>query len=226
MIKALVASRRRYSEWFGQFPWKELKLSEFPGLADYAQGFPTNITFSESIGFKTLSDEDSNAAFYVTAHEAAHQWFGNMMVPGEGPGGNVLSESLANYAAMRLIEKELGERSRIGLMRQMEFRYVQSRRSDDERPLVKIDGRKPTDQVSTYERGGWVFWMMSELMGQQAFHEGLSEMIRKFPAGSEDAPLVEDLLEVLRSHGIDKNRFDRFVEEWVKGTVLPRHDRL
>jgi hypothetical protein len=221
MLKALDAARKRYGEWFGAFPWKELKLSEFPGLADYAQGFPTNITFSESIGFKTISDEDSNAAYYVTAHEAAHQWWGNLLVPGAGPGGNILSESLANYSAIRLMEKELGERARIGLMREMESRYVMTRRSDDERPLVKIDGQKPTDQVITYERGGWVFWMLSRIMGEKAFHEGLAETIKKYPAGSADAPLVEDLLEVLRPHAADKAAFDRFVDQWVKGKDLP-----
>ena len=51
MRQSLDAARRYYSEWFFPFPWRELKLSEFPNLASYAQGFPTNITFSEGIGF-------------------------------------------------------------------------------------------------------------------------------------------------------------------------------
>lgn len=221
MLRGLEASRKHYGDWFGAFPWKELKLSEFAGLADYAQGFPTNITFSESIGFKTLSDEESNASFYVTAHEAAHQWWGNMLVPGDGPGGNVLSEALANYSAIRLVEKELGERARIGLMKQMEFRYVFGRRGDDEQALNKVDGSKPTDQTVTYERGGWAFWMLSRLMGMDAFHKGLAEMIRKYPAGSQDAPLVEDLLEVLREHAPDKPAFDKFADTWIKGKALP-----
>ena len=85
MSRALDAARRYYSEWFYPFPWKELKLSEFPALAFYAQGFPTNITFSEGIGFLTKSDPKANAAFLVTAHESAHQWWGNIVTPGKGP---------------------------------------------------------------------------------------------------------------------------------------------
>ena len=46
MSEALEGARRYYSEWFYPYPWRELKLSEFPNLASYAQGFPTNITFS------------------------------------------------------------------------------------------------------------------------------------------------------------------------------------
>ncbi|HEX6861601.1 MAG TPA: ABC transporter permease subunit, partial [Thermoanaerobaculia bacterium] len=77
MSAAFDASRRWYSEWFHPFPWRELKLSEFPNLATYAQGFPTNITFSEGIGFLTESDIKTDAVFLVTAHETAHQWWGN-----------------------------------------------------------------------------------------------------------------------------------------------------
>ena len=67
------------------YPWRELKLSEFPGLAGYAQGFGTNITFSENIGFLTKNDAKTDATFLVTAHEAAHQWWGNILTPANGP---------------------------------------------------------------------------------------------------------------------------------------------
>ena len=41
-------------QWFHPYPWKELKVSaSSPALAGYAQGFATNITFSEAIGFLT-----------------------------------------------------------------------------------------------------------------------------------------------------------------------------
>lgn len=221
MLKGLEASRKWYGEWFGAFPWKELKLSEFPGMSDYAQGFPTNITFSESIGFLTLNKSDSNVAFYITAHEAAHQWWGNLMVPGAGPGGNILNESLANYSAIILMDKVIGEEARMGLTKQLEFDYVRNRQGDDERPLVKIDGRRATDQSITYSRGGWVFWMLSNLMGRDQLNKGLAELIQKFPAGSPDSPLLEDLIEIVRAHAPDKSAYDQFINQWVKGSVMP-----
>jgi len=221
MLKGLEAARKWYGQWFGAFPWKELKLSEFPGMADYAQGFPTNITFSESIGFLTLNKPDSNVAFYVTAHEAAHQWWGNLMVPGNGPGGNILNESLANYSAILLMDQVNGQQARMGLTRQLEFDYVRNRQGDDERPLTKIDGRRATDQSITYSRGGWVFWMLSNLMGRDNLNKGLAEMIKKFPAGSEDSPLLEDLIETVRPFAPDKTAYDAFINQWVRGTVMP-----
>ena len=78
-VATLDAARRWYSEWFLPYPWQELKLSEFPALAGYAQGFGTNITFSENIGFLTKNDAKTDATFLVTAHETAHQWWGNIL---------------------------------------------------------------------------------------------------------------------------------------------------
>ncbi len=108
MSEALDAARRYYSEWFYPYPWRELKLSEFPDLASYAQGFATDITFSEGIGFLTKSDPKANAAFIVTAHEAAHQWWGNILVPGKGPGGNILAEGMAHFSTILLCEQVKG----------------------------------------------------------------------------------------------------------------------
>ena len=113
MSAALEAARTNYSEWFYPFPWERLKLSEFPAFAGYAQGFPTNITFSEGIGFLTKSDPRSHAAFAIVAHEAAHQWWGNLLTPGRGPGGNMLSEGMSHYATILLHEEVHGDRHRI-----------------------------------------------------------------------------------------------------------------
>jgi len=80
MLTALSAARRYYSQWYAPYPDRQLKLSEFPALAGYAQSFPTNITFGEEMGFLTKSKAQDDAAFAVTAHEAAHQWWGQMVV--------------------------------------------------------------------------------------------------------------------------------------------------
>ncbi len=40
MSQAFDASRRWYSEWFQPYPWRELKLSEFPNLDRLRPGLP------------------------------------------------------------------------------------------------------------------------------------------------------------------------------------------
>ena len=222
MGEALDASVRWYSEWFHPFPWKTLKLSEFPDLQTYAQGFPTNITFSEGIGFLTRSSPETRLAFFVTAHEAAHQWWGSILTPGKGPGGDILSEGMSHYSTILLIEKMKGVRDRIEFCKRIEERYGDRRQADSERPLVKIDGSRPGDQTVTYDKGGWVMWMLTNLMGRDAALAGLREFIDKYGNGP-DYPVLQDLVATLRPHAPDPAAFDAFVKDWFFGVIVPEY---
>ena len=111
---ALDGARRWYAEWFGPYPWRELRLNEFPNYAEYARGNATNIFFSEGVGFLTLRTPESDQAFEIAAHEAAHQWWGHILARGEGPGGIVLAEGAANFATLMLVEQVRGLENRLG----------------------------------------------------------------------------------------------------------------
>ncbi len=222
MGEALAGARKYYSEWFYEFPWQELKLSEFPGLASYAQGFPTNITFSENIGFLTLSKPEAQVAFMVTAHEAAHQWWGNILMPGRGPGGNILSEGMSHFSTALLYEQIKGDEDRIGFLKQIEERYGDSRQVDSEKPLVRIDGSKAGDTTVTYDKGGWVFWMLLQHMGREAGMAGYKDFIHRY-AESDDYPVLEDFVAVMREHAVDAEAFEPFVEQWFFDVVVPQY---
>ena len=237
MVRALDAARERYGAWFVEYPWTNLRVTEFPGLAGYAQGFPGNISFSENIGYlaKPLKVTDAatgreegkiDAAFYIVAHEAGHQWWGNIVTPGKGPGGNIISEGLAEFSALMLVHHELGEEQGKTLRRRWEQTYVFGRRADNERPINRVDGSRPGDSVVTYQRAGWAFWMLRNLMGEEAMLAGLRDFIGRWRDGVEtpeglDFPLIEDLLESLRPHAPDPAAFDDFVGRWILGRDLP-----
>ncbi len=223
MGEALDASRRYYSEWFYPYPWQRLKLSEFPALASYAQGFATNITFSENIGFLTRSTQQTEVAFMVTAHEAAHQWWGNILTPGQGPGGNILSEGMSHYSTLLLFDQVKGERGRIEFAKRIEERYGEARRADSERPMVKIDGTRPGDTTVTYDKGGWVFWMLHQHLGREQMLAGLREFILTYENGP-DYPVLQDLIVTLRPYAADAEAYDAFVQQWFHEVVLPRYE--
>ena len=222
MSSALDAARRYYSEWFYPFPWETLKVSEFPGFATYAQGFPTNITFSEGIGFLARSDPRSHVAFMVVAHEAAHQWWGNLLTPGLGPGGNMLSEGMAHYSTILLHEQVLGEQYRIEFTKRIEEQYGDQRVADTERSLVKTDDTRPGDQTVRYDKGGWVMWMLHQLMGREAILSGLHEFIARYNP-DPDFPVIQDMLAVLRESAPDTVAFDEFAGQWFHDVVVPEY---
>jgi ABC-2 type transport system permease protein len=222
MSEALDAARKYYSEWFGEFPWKELKLSEFPNLATYAQGFPTNITFSEGIGFLTKSDPKTNLAFLVTAHETAHQWWGNMLQPGRGPSGNILSEGMSHFSTALLIEQAKGERDAIEFRKRIESRYGENRQADAEQKLLRIDGSKAGDQTVTYDKSGWVFWMLMQRMGREPTLRGMKEFIAAY-TGNPDHPVLNDFVAHMRRYASDTASFDDFTRQWFDTVVVPEY---
>ncbi len=222
MSEALEAARHYYSEWFHPYPWRELKLSEFPNFASYAQGFATNITFSEGIGFLTRSEPRTNLAFMVTAHEAAHQWWGNILMPGKGPGGNILSEGMAHFSTILLMEQVKGLSPRIEFCRRIEEAYGDRRVVDSERPLVRIDGTRPGDGTVTYNKGGFVFWMLFNLMGRDAALAGLQHFIDYY-SNDPDHPLLQDFVDSMRPFAPDPQAFDEFVGAWFFKVVVPEY---
>jgi hypothetical protein len=220
--ESLDAARRYYSEWFYPYPWRELKLSEFPNLATYAQGFPTNITFSEGIGFLTQSSPELHAAFEITGHEAAHQWWGNLLSPGKGPGGSILSEGTSHFSTILLVEQAKGLNARIDLCKRLEANYGKNRQTDSERPLVKITGERPGDTTVTYDKGGWVFWMLVNQMGRERALAGFQSFIKAYH-GNADHPVLQDFLASMRPFAADPAAFDSFTHQWFFEVVVPEY---
>ncbi|MFN8571343.1 MAG: M1 family aminopeptidase [Gemmatimonadaceae bacterium] len=222
MIDAMNQVRRYYSDWFGPFPWKELKISEFPALATYAQGFPTNISFSESIGFLTKSEPKTNLAFLVVAHESAHQWWGNMVQPGIGPSGNFLSEGMAHFSTALLIEQVKGERNALEFRKRIESLYGDQRRSDAERKMFRVDGSKDGDNTVWYNKGGWVFWMLADRMGRPNALRGMRDFVAAYQ-GNPDHPVLYDFAHFLRGYAPDTVAYDDFIRQWMDSVVVPEY---
>jgi hypothetical protein len=227
MVATLDAARRYYSAWFRPFPWRELKLSEFPDVSvtTGAQGFPTNITFSESIGFLTQSDPRSSDTFLITAHEAAHQWWGNMIAPGKGPGGILLAEGTAHFSALLLFEQVKGLHARITCATLLEDSYAKQRQVDSERPLVKTDTdeSRAGDITVTYDKTCWVLWMLSNHMGRDRMLKGIQAFF-EFYHDNPDHPVLQDFLGVLRPFAADPAAFDAFTRQWFYQVVVPEYD--
>lgn len=221
MLEAMDGARRHYSEWFHPYPWRELRLNEFPALATYAMGNATNILFSENTGF--LADpSDTNGAFAIAAHEAAHSWFGHIVGNGGGPGGIVLSEGGAHFATLMLIEELRGPAARMEFARRLETIYGENRQPDTERPLVSTTWHRPGDFAVIYNRGAWVFWMLERQMGRESFLEGMREYFATYHL-SLDHPLLPDLTGILRRHASDPETFDTVVQQFLYDTKIPEY---
>ncbi|MDH4036004.1 MAG: M1 family aminopeptidase [Candidatus Krumholzibacteria bacterium] len=222
MVATLDAARHWYSEWFLPYPWQELKLSEFPGLAGYAQGFGTNITFSENIGFLTRNTDKTDATFLVTAHETAHQWWGNILTPANGPNGDFLSEGTSHFSTLLLFEQVKGPHGRMEFAKGIEDRYNNRRRPNDERPMYDVDGKRRSDTTVIYDRGGWVFWMVYDYLGHERALEGYRNFFQTWSA-SRDHPALQDFVAAMRPYAADPDAYDAFTRQWFEDKVVPQY---
>lgn len=111
MMKSMKASFDYYSTNFSPYQYKQMRVTEFPRYAQFAQSFPGTVPFSESIGFVLdIDDEkDVDMAFYVTAHELAHQWFGMQLEAANVQGQLMILETLSQYAATMVLKQEFSD---------------------------------------------------------------------------------------------------------------------
>ena len=92
MIDSTKDSLEYFTKNFSPYQYRQFRIMEFPQFQGrFAQSFPNTIPFSESIGFTAdLRDESRlDYAYYVTAHELAHQWWAHQVL-----GANVQGSTL------------------------------------------------------------------------------------------------------------------------------------
>jgi hypothetical protein len=107
-------------------------------------------------------------------------------------------------------------------LKRIEERYGDARRADAERPLVKIDGSREGDTTVTYDKGGWVFWMMQRHLGRERALEGLRAFIAEWHDGP-DYPVLQDFTAALRPFAADPAAYDAFVGQWFHQVVVPEY---
>jgi ABC-2 type transport system permease protein len=217
MIDGVKKSLAEFTESFGPFQYGEIRIVEFPRYAQFAQSFPSTIPYSEAIGFIAHiddPDEDVDYPFYVTAHEVAHQWWAHQVVGADAQGSTVLSETLAQYSAMKVMHDEYGADHIHRFLRYEADRYFISRATEPDRevPLLRVEDQP----YIHYNKGAVVMWALREAVGE----ERLDAAIRKFLDQTRDSgppyPTARDLLEVLKAelpeaHELLHDSFERIV---------------
>lgn len=211
MVDAVKLSLDIYSKEFSPYQYKQFRIIEFPNYRNFAQSFPNTIPYSEGMGFiNDLRDQTkSDFVSFVTAHEAAHQWWGHQVIPANVQGAAVLSESLAEYSAYLVIKKLYGEyRLRDYLKNEMN-RYLESRGTEilDEMPLLRSENQS----YIHYFKGGLVMYALSDRLGEKVFNQALKNFLSEFKYKSDPYPTTLNLKEHIKA--VAKKSDYNFIED-------------
>jgi ABC-2 type transport system permease protein len=178
MIEAVQKSLAYYEANFTPYQHRQVRIIEFPGYASFAQAFANTIPYSESIGFiADLSDKDAiDYVFYVTAHEIAHQWWAHQVIGANMQGATVMSESLSQYSALMVMEKEYGRAKMRRFLKTELDGYLSGRGGEtlEELPLYRVENQ----QYIHYEKGSLAFYRLREEIGEAVLNRALKKYLQ------------------------------------------------
>lgn len=191
MIDAVKKSLDYFTANFSPYQHRQVRIIEFPRYSRFAQSFPNTIPFSESIGFiADLTDEEAiDYVFYVTAHEVAHQWWAHQVIGGNVQGSTMLSETLSQYSALMVMEKEYGREKMQRFLKYELDAYLRGRGGElvEEMPLVLVENQPYVH----YRKGSLVMYALRDLLGEERVNAVLSEYIEN--VGFQQPPYTNSL---------------------------------
>jgi hypothetical protein len=201
MIESIRKSLEYYTQNFGPYRHRQARIIEFPRIASFAQAFPGTMPYSEGIGFiADLESEDAiDMVFYVVAHEMAHQWCAHQVIGAKVEGATLLSETLAQYSALMVMEQEYGRDMMRKFLRYEMDSYLRARGSDalKEEPLQTVDA---SQGYVHYRKGSVVLYYLKELIGEDKVNAALRQLIDEFAYKGPPYPTSLALISALRDH--------------------------
>jgi aminopeptidase N len=156
------------------------------------------IAFSEAMGFNARLDgkEAIDYPFYVTAHEVAHQWWGQQMVGANVQGVGTLHETLAQYSALMVMEHEVG-REKVRRVLEYELEWYLRGRADErgvEAPLALVERQ---DYVY-YHKGALAMYALRDAVGEERLNNALSRFLSSVAFGEPPYTTTAELLDAIR----------------------------
>jgi aminopeptidase N len=204
MLASMKASLDYCTAHFSPYQFRQLRIVEFPRYAQYALALPGTVPFSEAAGFIARpgdGPDDLDMPFYVTAHEVAHQWWGHQVAGANVQGYAWLSEGLANYSALTVLEHRYGrERLQKFLAYELD-QYLLGRGAErkGERPLMLVEGQP----YIHYNKGSLALYAYRELIGEAAMNRALAKFVAAKAFSGPPYPTSRDLIAALRTETPD-----------------------
>nr|MBA3640939.1 hypothetical protein [Acidobacteriota bacterium] len=160
LIRGMEVSLEQYTKRFGEYPYKVLRMVEYPGPGAGLHAASATIWYQEMFSLFDVARNrrQVDMPFAITAHEAAHQF---QVAPARVEGRALLSESFAWYAAMGVVEQELGAEHLQRFLGFMREAYLAPR------PRADVPQLRASDWFLGYRKGPFAMYALREYVGQE-----------------------------------------------------------
>lgn len=177
MMQGMKESLNYFSANFSPYQYEQLRIMEFPRYQQFAQSFPGAIPFSEALGFVLDIDDENDVdmAFYVTAHEVAHQWFGMQIEAANVQGRNFVLETLSQYGAIMVLKKKYGKEKLIQFLDNELETYQQRRKKIIEEPSLAL---VEAQDFVYYNKGAIAMYNLQEMIGEDKVNLAIQRFLK------------------------------------------------
>jgi len=205
MFASAKAGLDYYQANFSPYQFQQFRIMEFPRYRTFAQSFSNTVPYSEGIGFiqRILKKNDIDFTYFVTAHELGHQWWAHQLVGGNVQGSNMMSETLAEYSALMVMQQKYGKDKMHRFLRHELDRYLRGRSGEvrHEPPLALVQ-REP---YVWYQKGGQIMYTLADYIGEDKVNLALHNFLMQYRYANADTthsvpyPDTRQLVEALRA---------------------------
>jgi len=199
-----------FSREFGYaYPWPKYDQITLPDFGGGAES-----TSATVIGDRAIHDARADQDFsthWLVAHEAAHQWWGNLVTMRDWNHA-WLNESFATYYEHVYLKRSLGEDGGALDLLTKKRAYLNETREKYMRPIVLDHWNWPNQNFDrhSYQKGAVVLGMLRAQMGDEPFRRSISHFLRKHAFGPAD---THDLLIAIRE--ATGQVLDSFFDQWI-----------
>jgi len=204
--KTLRDSVAFFSDNLGNYSYPKMALVEVDGGLNGGHGDNSLVIMSSDILSSPKYTE-------FLAHEAAHSWFGGMIVAEDS---KWLTEGFATYAGVMHLENLDNSLARDALgSKRKEYLNVKS--SGRDKPILSANSEY--DEVfhaTVYSKGAYVLHMLRSVVGEEVFSQILIDYVKTYRGGSAS---VADFQAV--SEEVSEMELSWFFNEWLQSTEVP-----
>ena len=198
MMQGMKDALGYYDQHFSPYQFRQMRIMEFPRYASFAQSFANTVPFSEGIGFiLDIEEDDVDMAYYVTAHEMAHQWWGHQVSEANVKGSAAISETLAQYSALMVMKQRYDPAMMQKFLKYELDRYLRGRASETkkENPLAEVAGQS----YIHYRKGSLVMYALQDYIGEDSINQALARFLDQWAFREDLYPTTHDLMAEFRA---------------------------
>ena len=154
--------------------------------------------YSEASGF--IADNRNpdliDYVWYLTAHEVAHQWWGHQVAGAALPGEGFLSEALAQYSSLMVMERRYGAAHMRRFLSYELDKYLSGRglARGDEPPLVRAEAQGHI----RYNKGAVAMYALKDAVGEATVNRVLAQLVREHGLKTSPYTTAMDFIRLLR----------------------------